>query len=102
MRGSFFSLRFFNVNYAPNRLGFTRLAFVVNKKTAKKAVERNEIKRKLREIFRALYDTLPTGYDVIVNVKREALEANSDALRAEAQKVPERLRPAGDKKGGNR
>lgn len=90
-RGSFFSLRSFNVNYAPNRLGFSRLAFVVNKKVAKKAVDRNLVKRRFREVFRQLYETLPTGYDVIVGIKREALGLKVDAILAEAKKVTERM-----------
>lgn len=92
-KGSFFSLRYFNINYAPNRLGQTRLAFVVNKKVAKKAVLRNQVKRRLRETFRSLYEALPAGYDVIVNVKREALPAKYEDLLTETKKVAERIGP---------
>jgi ribonuclease P protein component len=90
-KGSFFSMKNFNINYVPNRLNLSRLAIVVNKKTAAKAVARNEVKRRLREIFRSLYDKLPTGYDVIVNVKREALGAKREDLLVEAQKTAEKV-----------
>jgi ribonuclease P protein component len=92
-RGSFFSLRLFNINYAFNRLGFSRLAFVVNKKVAKKAVVRNEVKRRYREAFRQLYGTLPAGYDVVVTIKRESLGVKLDEISAEAKKVAEKMGP---------
>ena len=36
----------------PNTLGYARLGIVVGKKTAKRAVDRNYMKRTLRELFR--------------------------------------------------
>lgn len=90
-KGSFFSLRPFNINYVPNRLGFTRLAFVINKKVAKKAVDRNKVKRLFREAFRQLYATLPSGYDVVVGIKREALKIKLEEIATEAKKVAERI-----------
>jgi ribonuclease P protein component len=92
-RGSFFSVKLFNVNYSQNQLGTTRLAFVINKKTAKSAVVRNAVKRKYREAFSSLYDTLPAGYDVIVNIKRESLVAKYEDILADAKKVADSLRP---------
>lgn len=86
-RGSFFSLPLFNINYARNQLGFSRIAFVINKKVSKKAVARNEIRRRYREAFRQLYETIPSGYDVVVNIKQESLGSRLDKITTEAQKA---------------
>lgn len=40
------------VHYMPNTLGHARLGLVVAKKIAKHAVQRNYMKRTLRELFR--------------------------------------------------
>lgn len=90
-KGSFFSLRFFNVNYIPNKLGLTRLAFVVNKKAAKKAVVRNTLKRAFREVFRSLYSNIPAGYDIVINIRPEAIGAKQPEIAAEAKKFIEKL-----------
>jgi ribonuclease P protein component len=92
-KGSFFSLRSFNINYLPNRLGMTRLAFVINKKVAKKAVERNSVKRLFREAFRQLYGTIPSGYDVVVGIKRESLGLKLTEITDEAKKAVGKIGP---------
>jgi ribonuclease P protein component len=40
------------LHYKPNTVGYPRLGIVVGKKTAKRAVHRNYMKRVLRELFR--------------------------------------------------
>lgn len=42
----------FNILYVPNSLGYPRVGFVVAKKNVPGAVERNRVKRVLREVFR--------------------------------------------------
>ena len=50
---------------APNDLNITRLGLAISKRCGS-AVERNRVKRQLREAFRLLQHELPRGYDLVV------------------------------------
>jgi len=50
---------------------WTRLGISVGRKFGR-AVKRNEIKRRLREIFRLCKHELKPGHDVVITVRREA------------------------------
>lgn len=87
---SVFSLRrssgdaYFQVLVAPNGLDHARLGLVVGKKTDKRAVARNYIKRLTRETFRLNKDQL-AGLDVVVRSRRsfdrrESLQARTALL----------------------
>jgi len=62
-----------------------QVAFVVSKKVSKKAVDRNRIKRILREYMRLHLDRHKPG-KYLVMVKPSAAGLNSRSLRAELQK----------------
>ena len=49
----------------PNNLSYGRLGFSIPKKTTKKAVTRNVIKRTIRESFRH-HQSLLTGLDILI------------------------------------
>ena len=51
--------------FAENTRGFTRIAVVVSKKTAKLAVDRNRIRRRVYEAIRINYDLIPEKMDYI-------------------------------------
>lgn len=57
-----------------------RLGLVVAKKNARRAHERNRIKRCIRESFRLHRHDLPT-YDLIVMARHAAAEASNQQLR---------------------
>lgn len=59
----------------PNNLEISRFGFIVSKKLGK-AVERNKLKRRLREIVRSL--PVKEGWDIIFIPKKEAI--NSEFL----------------------
>ncbi|MEK7584410.1 MAG: ribonuclease P protein component [Patescibacteria group bacterium] len=61
----------------------TRVGFVVSVKVAKKAVLRNTIKRRLREIVRKELPRIRNGYDVALIAKNEAARYDYWALREE-------------------
>ncbi len=44
----------------------SRFGIVVSAKISKKAVERNKIKRQIREIIRARLDKIKSGYDIMI------------------------------------
>ena len=62
-----------------NGENLTRLGLSVPKKIGN-AVIRNRVKRKVREAFRHVYDSIPLGYDIVVtfhkdgHLKREVYE----------------------------
>ncbi|MBL7576255.1 ribonuclease P protein component [Peptoniphilus asaccharolyticus DSM 20463] len=63
----------FTLFYKKNGLDHKRVGFVITKKVAK-AVYRNKIKRRLREIYKANFDVLKEGYDYVFVVKHQATE----------------------------
>jgi ribonuclease P protein component len=82
-RGSFFGTSLFSLNFLPNRTQNSRLGFVISKKVEPKAVKRNLIKRRFRAAAARLYDSLPSGYDVVVNIKPKAKEVEFKAIEQE-------------------
>ncbi len=56
----------------PNDVGWCRLGLTVTKKTGK-AVDRNRIKRKLREAFRRHRERLDVPFDLVINARRRVL-----------------------------
>ena len=50
-----------------------RLGLIVSKKVSKKAVERNKLKRRLREIFRLNQNSLDS-FDIVIIAKQNAAD----------------------------
>lgn len=69
------------VHYAFNELGYSRLGVIVSKKAAGNNVNRNRIKRVLKEWFRVNQDRLG-GHDVIVVAKAPVREATNLNIRS--------------------
>ena len=63
--GAYFSERFLALKAAENNLEMSRFGFMVSNKVSKKAVERNRIKRLLREVVRLRYSKIKPGFDAI-------------------------------------
>jgi len=63
------SCELFTVLYKQNALGYPRIGIVVAKRNAKRAVDRNYIKRAIRETFRCNKVKLPAN-DYVVILKR--------------------------------
>jgi len=77
---------YFSVTVLPNRLGINRFGIVVSKKVAKKAVDRNRIKRQSREIIANLNKNVRNKqYDIIVSVRNNALNAKYDTLKSDLE-----------------
>jgi ribonuclease P protein component len=70
--------------------GVGRTGFVIGRKTLARAVDRNRIRRKLREVLRAQRTAL-SRYDIIVRVKRAGSRAEQEAATAEARRLLETL-----------
>ncbi len=65
-----------------NRLGTNRVGFTVSKKMGK-AVVRNRVRRRLREIMRLNSDRLEQGYDLILVARGRAIEAEYRQIEAD-------------------
>ena len=74
-----------------NRLGTNRVGFTVSKKLGK-AVVRNRVRRRLREIIRLNSDRLEQGYDLILVARTRAVEAEYRRLERDLLGCCERLR----------
>ena len=62
--------------------GSVRVGFTVTKKTGN-AVERNRIRRRLRELVRLSNDTMQAGHDYVLIGRRNALNAPFDRMADE-------------------
>ncbi len=69
---------------------WTRLGLSVGRKFGR-AVERNRIKRRLREIFRLCKHQLKPGHDVVITVRREAAGRSYEELRESVTTLLTRL-----------
>jgi len=63
--------RCFHMRYRDNELGHARLGLAISKRVSKRAVERNRIKRLLRESFRRVRHQLP-AVDLMVMAREQA------------------------------
>lgn len=72
--------------YKPNALGFARLGLAIAKKHAKRAVDRNRIKRRTRESFRLAHENLP-AVDVVVLAKPGVAQIDNASLHETLTKL---------------
>ena len=93
--------RCFSVRYRDNELGQARLGLAISKRVSKRAVERNRIKRLVRESFRRIRTQLP-AVDLLVMARDQANGLPGPELLAEidflwnkllSQKRPPALKP---------
>lgn len=83
-RGQFLSLRL-----GRNQEGVVRVGFAIAKRLGK-AVERNRLRRRLREVLRL--STVAPGWDILVIAREDAVHQNYHALKVEVEGL---LRQAG-------
>ncbi|MGB9792719.1 MAG: ribonuclease P protein component [Thermacetogeniaceae bacterium] len=84
IRGRFLTLRF-----AEGRGEKTRFGLAPARKI-KSAVLRNRAKRRLREICRAYLDEIKDSFDVVINIKKEAVDASFEDLKKDFLSVMRR------------
>ena len=64
------SAKFLALHYQPNKIGHARLGLVVGKKVAKRAVDRNYMRRVLREFFRIQQHEI-NPVDLVIRVQKK-------------------------------
>jgi len=67
-----------------------RIGYVIGRKTLPRAVDRNRLRRRLRETVRAMRPAL-MSYDVILRVKKVANRMELDAAVSEAAELLQAL-----------
>jgi ribonuclease P protein component len=82
--------RCFSVRYRPNGLDHARLGLAISKRVSKRAVERNRIKRLVRESFRRVRLQLPP-VDVVVMAREVAAGLPGPELLVEIDALWRRL-----------
>lgn len=97
-KGRYFSFEDFTITYSKTGKAYARFAVSCGLKISKKAVERNLIRRRIYEIIRLNYDTIPQG-DYLVLVKPSILSKNFSQLTSSLlfafQKIYEKNSPMG-------
>ncbi|EIL96954.1 ribonuclease P protein component [Rhodanobacter thiooxydans] len=94
------------MRYRDNDLGHARLGLAISKRVSRRAVERNRIKRLLRESFRRVRHQLP-AVDMMVMAREQAAGVAGPQLLAELDGLWKKLqaghaatsrplKPAGD------
>ncbi len=84
----------FTVFGRPSPTGRSRLGLTVTRK-AGNAVQRNRIKRRVREIFRRVRSTLALPMDLVVHGRAAVLARSPSLLERDFLKCVERLQPRG-------
>lgn len=90
-RGKRISLNGLTAVVAPNTLGQPRLGLAIAKKSVRRAVARNRLKRVLREAFRERQATL-VAVDIVMLARPGVERIEAGALRAELDRLWLRLR----------
>lgn len=72
---------FLVLRFAPNSLGSSRFGLVVSAKAAKKAVDRNRLRRQMSEIIRLNWKNIKPGFDLVLVAKAKILGAEYGQLK---------------------
>ncbi len=78
-------------HYMPNTLGYPRIGLVVGKKTARRAVQRNYMKRVLRDLFRLERPALGS-VDILVRPLKAYSRSDFAVVQAEFRQLLDKLR----------
>jgi ribonuclease P protein component len=81
---------FFTVNMQPNELAAARLGMSVAVRTMGNAVQRNRVRRMIRESFR-LNQAIVPALDIIIGVRTGARSAEPALLRSSLERLWQKL-----------
>lgn len=75
------------LRFVKNQLAMSRAGFVCSKKTAKRAVDRNRVKRQLREGLRLIWPEIVTGYDLVLIARIPLIGKPFDEIQTALEKL---------------
>ncbi|MDX9893631.1 MAG: ribonuclease P protein component [Patescibacteria group bacterium] len=78
---------FLKIKYLANQLENSRFGIVVSSKVSKKAVERNKLKRRIREIIRPELTHIVSGFDVVIFTTNKLLVLDFEQLKVEVMRA---------------
>ncbi len=73
-KGKSFKEDFLILKVVKSNLAKSRFVFIISRKVSKKAVARNKIKRRLREIIKKQTKRIAPGFDILVIARSEIVE----------------------------
>lgn len=73
----------FYIKYLATKQPVSKLAVVISKKVAKKAVVRNKIRRRFIEAIRQKWQIITPGYNIIITIKSDVSSKNQAEIQAE-------------------
>lgn len=73
-KGNKYSNNFFTIKYLPSTQSFSCFCVIVSAKTEPKAVKRNQLRRRIYEIFRLYGSKISPNYDVVFIAKEPLAE----------------------------
>lgn len=65
--------QYFKIVFLKNNIKQSRFAVIVSSKNYRLAVQRNLIKRRMRNILKELIIDIPLGFDVLIFIKKDCL-----------------------------
>jgi len=89
--------RYFRLYVRRNGLSQARIGIIASRRVAPRAVDRNRMKRMVREAFRAMARR-PAGVDLVVELRRYPARASRGTARAELARLLEEV--AAETRGG--
>ncbi len=84
--GHKFGTKHFKITVLNNKRHFRRLGISISKKTGN-AVQRNYVKRRLREYFRLNKNLFPCNSDIIITAKPGAADKNYNEIKLEFDRL---------------
>ncbi len=75
------------IKLMPNNLTDSRFGIIVSNKISKKAVERNKIRRQIREIIRLNLDKIKKGFDIAIICLPEIKKKKYKEIEKEILKI---------------
>lgn len=73
--------------FQKNDQKITKFSFLIAKKYAKKAIERNHFKRLLREAARSLQKKWPEGYNIVVFATKKPVSLSKEELEVSLSSI---------------
>ena len=85
-KGKAFFCPLFVVKVKKNNLEFSRFAFIISKKTEKKAVKRNRIRRLFREVIKEIMPFISENIDVVFIIKNNKID-DVETIKKQVEKA---------------